>query len=258
MFGNLFKRRKTVAPANTGDAAEGGEASDDERKTEALLAAIRERAKDDPLIGAKIGAKEVYHRLVEGLRNERGVHIESLLAILGTLAGYACQASLREQATAKGMNATSPFHVVEAKDGSKYYFGDALNAPLVSAHYSVWGLAAGAVQQLGQSEFPDLNALFQHTAATVGTAEFGVPRLPEGHAIGDAPINYLTAIWPKLLPTVRLFCADPAQWPILYGLAIQETINMGKEVISPVLALQLVMECAIPMSKVDLAQAGVR
>ena len=89
----------------------------------------------------------------------------------------------------------------------------------------------------------------------VGSFEFGLPRIPDGHAIGDLPFNYLTAIWPKLLPTVKLFCGDPAQWPILFGLAIQEAIYAGKEVIAPALALKLVMECAIPMSKVDLASA---
>ena len=255
MFGNLFKKSKTVAPVDVGATPGKAETSGDDYQTQALLAAIRERSKEDPLIGAKIGAKEVYHRLVKGLQNDRGVHIESLLAVLGSLAGYACQASLRERAVAQGTAATSLFHVVETRDGSKFFFGDALNAPLAGAQYSVWGLAAGAAQQLGVTEFPDLDALFQHTASTLGSAEFGIPRLPEGHAIGDLPINYLKAIWPKLLPTVQLFCTDPAQWPILYGLAIQETINMGKEVISPALAVQLVMECAIPMSKVDLENA---
>jgi hypothetical protein len=32
-------------------------------KTAALINAIRERSKEDPLIGAKLGAKEVFQRL---------------------------------------------------------------------------------------------------------------------------------------------------------------------------------------------------
>ena len=252
MFGRLFQKRKS-APATDREPSNSEDAG--ELKTQALLDAIAQRSAEDPLVAAKIGAKEVYHRLVEGLRNDKGVHIESLLCILCSLAGYACQASLRAQSLAKGEAETAAFQIVRTKDEATYFFGDPLNNLLVGAEYSVWSLAGGAAQQAGATEFPDLRELFEHTSAVVGSFEFGLPRIPDGHAIGDLPFNYLTAIWPKLLPTVKLFCGDPAQWPILFGLAIQEAIYASKEVIAPALALKLVMECAIPMSKVDLASA---
>ena len=44
-------------------------------KTLALIHAIRERSKEDPLVGAKIGAKEIFQRLVDVMKNEKGVHI---------------------------------------------------------------------------------------------------------------------------------------------------------------------------------------
>ncbi|MCK9609455.1 MAG: hypothetical protein M0R33_23755 [Methylomonas sp.] len=71
-------------------------------KTEALVRAIREQSKEDPLVGAKLGGKEIFQRLVDGMKNEKGVHIESVLCALGALAGYSCQANLRAQALAKG------------------------------------------------------------------------------------------------------------------------------------------------------------
>jgi hypothetical protein len=40
----------------------------------------------------------------------------------------------------------------------------------------------------------------------------------------------------------------------LFSLAIQEAIGMSKSVIAPDLAPRIVMESAIPMSKVDLAR----
>jgi hypothetical protein len=55
-----------------------------------------------------------------------------------------------------------------------------------------------------------------------------------------------------LAPTFKKFCPDPEQWPILMGLSIQEVIEMAKNVIDPCLALQIVMESSIPMSKVEL------
>ncbi len=221
----------------------------------ALVHAIRERSKQDPLVGAKLGAKEVLQRLIDGMKNERGVHVESLLCALGALAGYACQANLRAQALAKGVRETAAFTIVEAKDGKKYFFGDPLNHALAETKYSVWGLAAGAAQQAGAKELLDIGELFQHTSSVLGSPQFGKPRVPADHPPGDLPLNYLKGLWPALFPLVKLFCPNPVDWPVLYGLAIQEAIAMGKSVIAPELALRIVMESALPMSKVDLATA---
>ena len=220
------------------------------------MRAIEEKRKTDPLIGPKLGCKEVNQRLLNAMKNEKGgVHVESLLCALGALAGYACQANLRAQALEKGMSETAAFMVVEATDGKKYFFGDPLNQVLAESQYSVWGLAAGAAQHNGCSPLPDIAEMFSHVTSTVGDESFGIPRLPEGHQPGDKPINYLKALWPNLLPVVKQFCQKPSEWPILYGLAVQEIMDMGKGVIAPDLALKIVMESAIPMSKIDLASA---
>jgi len=222
-------------------------------KTAALINAIRERSKEDPLVGAKLGAKEVFQRLLDGMKDSKGVHVESLLTALGALAGYACQANLRAQALAKGMSETAPFQVVGTKDGKQYFFGDLLNNALAGSQYSVWGLVGGAAQHAGAKDFPDLNEVFQHTSSVLGSEQFGIPRVPEKHKPADTPLNYLKTLWPKLFPTIKLFCPNPVDWPILYSLAIQEAIYAGKESIDPGLAFRIVMESAIPMSKVDLA-----
>jgi hypothetical protein len=219
---------------------------------DAFFNAIREKSKTDPLIGAKIGAKEVFQRLLEVLKNERGVHAESLLTALGALAGYACQAALRAQATAKGLDETSSLVVVEMQDGSKYFYGDPLNDLLIGTQYSVWGLVGGAAQQLGVTELPDLNEMFSHVTTVLGTDQFGIPRVPSAHRAADHPIDYLRALWKPLHPIVRIFCPEPSHWPILYGLAVQEAMTAGKDAIAPRLAFVIVMESAIAMSKIDL------
>lgn len=221
----------------------------------ALMRAIEEKRKTDPLIGAKLGSKEVNQRLINAMKNEKGVHVESLLSALGALAGYSCQANLRAQALAKGMPETAAFTVIDTADGKKYFFGDPLNQALAESQYSVWGLAAGAAQHNGCSSLPDISEMFAHVSKTVGSDEFGIPRIPEGHQPGDTPINYVRIFWPNLLPTIKKFCQKPSEWPILFGLAAQEIMDMSKGVIAPDLALTIVMESAIPMSKVDLASA---
>jgi hypothetical protein len=222
-----------------------------------LAEIIKERSKDDPLFGAKAGAKDIFQRLLALLKNERGVHIETLLCVLGSLAGYSCQASLRAQAIAKGLHEEAAFVVVEDDKRTKYFFGNPLNELLAEARMSVWSLAGGAAQQAG-GQLLDVNEIFAHVSKVIGHAQFGIPRLPEKHRPQDLPVNFVKAIWPAMLPTVKAYCADPVLWPILLGLAIQEAITMGKTVIEPSMALKIVMECAVPMSKIDLANTEIR
>jgi hypothetical protein len=220
---------------------------------EALIRAIREQKKSDPLVGAKLGGKEVYQRLCSAMKDAKGVHAESLLCALGALAGYACQANLRAQALAKGMAETAAFQVVRTKDGKQYFFGDLLNGALLSDQYSLWSLAGGVAQQAGAKALPDIKEMLAHTSSVVGDARFGVPRVPAGHEASDTPINYLKAFWPVLFPTVKLLCPNPLEWPLLFSFATRAAIEAGKNEIDPALALSIVMESAIPMSKVDLA-----
>lgn len=149
--------------------------------SEALIRTIREKTTEDPLIGAKLGSKEIFQRLLDGMKDSKGVHIESLLCALGALAGYSCQANLRAQALAKGMPETAPFQTVRTKNGKQYFFGDPLNNALAGSQYSVWGLAGGAAQHAGAKELPDLNEIFQHTSSVLGSDQFGIPRVPENH-----------------------------------------------------------------------------
>jgi hypothetical protein len=252
---NFFRKKETPPRPATGaenpDNAKASEAA----WIAALRAQIDSRKAADPLIGPKIGAKEINKRLMAGLKNEKGIHIESFLTVLGALAGFSCQMSLREELSKRtGMETEKiVWTIVNGADGKKYHFGDALNKPLAESQYSVWSLVAGATQKLGATA-PDINEIFKHVAATAGGSTFGMPRIPDNHRPGDLPINYLKVIWPRIFPVAAQFCDTPSEWPILFGLAAQEAIFMAKDVIDPRLAATIVMECAIPMSKVDLPE----
>ena len=214
----------------------------------AFFRALDDRRKEEPLVGAIIGGKEVCKRLIAAMKDTKGVHVESLLGALGSLAGFTCQMSVRAEDPAAGDGA---FVVVGGADGRSYFFGDRLNGPLAENQYSIWGLAAGKAQGLGCTELPDINEIFSHVTTTVGGDRFGLPRIPEGHRPGALPFDYLKALWTGIMPLVRRFCARPAEWPILFGIAIQEAMTLGKDVIDPRLATVIVMECAVPMSKID-------
>lgn len=218
---------------------------------DALKRALDERKKVDSLAGVKLGSKEVLHKVLNALKNEKGVHIESLLGVLGSLAGYSCHMAVREEFVDAGKREPmAVFTVVGGKDGRSYYYGDAPNKPLAEDAYSIWGLMLGILQHLGDSGAPDLNAIFSSVAGKVGGDQFGIPDVPENHRPGDLPINYVKSLWKVMQPVLDNYCDAPAERPILLGLCIQQAIEMGKDVIAPSLAVKLVMECAIPMSKI--------
>ena len=190
-----------------------------------FLKTINERRKEDPMVGAKIGSKHVFNHLVNVMKDSKGVHIESLMCVLGSLAGYSCQASLRKEfIEIKGLNENQVFVIVEDKDKKKYFFGDFINKPLIENQYSVWSLSAGAIQHMGITNMIDIREIFEYVTKTVGSDRYGIPRIPDGHKPGDIPYNYVRNLWPIFLPIAEQYCAFPNEWPIMFGMAIQEGI----------------------------------
>lgn len=245
MFGKIFGRRSTPSPPSP---------APEHPATAALLDTIARQRASDPLIGAKMAGKEILPVAMAAARKERGVHVESLFAALGALAGFSCQMAIRAQFASRPSEPL-PFHVVSAADGRAFYFGDALNAPLAESQYSIWSLSAGKAQTLGAT-LPDVTDIFAHVSRTVGTADFGVPRFPGEFRAAALPVDYLKALWPTVRATVGKYCGEPSEWPIAIGLAIQEAIEAAKQAIDPGAAVTIVMESAIPMSKLDPQEIG--
>lgn len=213
-----------------------------------------QQAQQDPLYAVKRGGKEIASKLFMAMSTERGIHLESLLSALGALAGYACQVSVREiYVQQQGRPVKETFIVVHSKqNGCTYYFGDLLNRPLVESRYSVWSLASGATQKLGLQQLIDLHDIFKHVTDTLGSPHFGIPRIDTEHQAKETPWNYVSFLWPQLFPLAQSFCKNPADWPIVFGVAVQEILFASKDLIAPELALRIVMESAIPMSKIYL------
>lgn len=216
--------------------------------------AIAARRAQDPLVGARIGAEEISRRLLKAMASERGVHVESLLAVCGALAGQACQAGVRARSRAAGLAELAGLHVVGTGDGGSCLVGEALVDALFNDPYSTWGLAAGAAQQAGCTALPDPTALWRHGIEHLGQEDFGVPLVPDAHQPSPESLQSLPSLWPALLPLAQRFCPEPVEWPILFGLVAQKAITMGREVIDPGLALRIVMDTAVANAMVVLPE----
>ena len=143
-----------------------------------------------------------------------------------------------------------PFVVFTMNDGKFLFMGDRLNAPLLESQYSIWSLSAAVAQHLGAS-LPDIREIVRHVITVAGTPEFGRPRIPTGNQPGDLPVNYVRALWQLIVPTLKKFCGGLHEWHIVFGLAAQEAITLAKAAIDPGMAVTIIMESAVPLSKMD-------
>lgn len=239
-------KARTVTGANNDtpavEPASAAPAPQIDYNTQQLIQTLEARKSVDPLILVKACATEVLNRLILAMRDKRGVQAESMLCALGALGGFACQMAAR----GKG----APLEAREA-GGKTYYFGPGINKPLAESPTSILALAKGAANAMGVMETPDIQDIFKHAIDTMGTNRFGIPRVPEKNRPRDLPENYARALWPVLIPTIKLFCKDPAEWPIVFGYAIQQVMKESEKVLNPGFAVKLVMEAAVPASKID-------
>jgi hypothetical protein len=191
--------------------------------------------------------------LLRELKDQRGVHCETLLTAIGALTGYAAQQALWEGMVKPGKLAiTEAFKVVDTPSGATYFFGDALDTLLTSAepkHVSVWKIVAGGALAGGGEHLPSVPDLLRHSAATAGTSAFGLPRLPDDHLPSILPRAAVERFWPGA--RLLLSLAEPLQWPLLMAHAAQKLMQAMKGSIAPDLAVKIVMEAAVPMSRVD-------
>lgn len=240
---NIFKKKKKIIERKEPNlsAREPGEV---------LQNAIDAKKDDDPIITLKIGASDLKSKFLELSKDEKGVHIETALGVLGALAGNYCLISgvaIQEASAGKAGN----IQRIGAKDGKTYYVGELINRPLLTDQLSVWELVGGIAQQLGAKQLPDIKEIVEYTAKTIGNSNFGEPRIDEKHKLRKNPIKLIQEYHPVLINIITQHTQNPLEFPILLGLTIQQLISDGKVVIDPSISAKIVMECAVPMSKLE-------
>lgn len=196
-----------------------------------------ERARLDPLQNAKAGSRELV-AIVSGQLQSRGdTAPESLLCALGALAGFACQVSARTNAFAHGM----PERDSLSEDLALLLFG---------MEFSVCGLVAGAARHNGCDTLVEPAEIWAHVGQSMGTPGFGVPRLPSRHAPREQPADYLRLLWPMLKPVITRYCSNPAHWPVMCALALQQAIELGQGTLEAGMAMRVALESALPMARI--------
>ena len=212
--------------------------------------------------GKEPGPDHVPTRLAQWISKEfrhlREAQCETTLTVIGALAGFAAQQGIWEAMVKPGkMAIQEAFVVIETRSGETYFFGDFLNAILSAmdpSQLSVWKIVGGAARAMGAETLPDLTPVFKHCAETVGTGSFGLPRLPDGHLPTILPRDAVNRYWPEaraILASGGGAAPEPMTWALDVAVAAQQLMLGMKDRIDPLLAAQVVMEAAVPMSRID-------
>jgi hypothetical protein len=200
------------------------------------------------------GAARIERLLLEIYDDAHGGNAETALSAAGALAGFAAQQAIWEGCVRPGeLPVTQAFTRVETTSGETYFFGSLLDMILTSTqegHLSVWSLVAGAALKSGTQTLPALKPMIAYCAETAGTPAFGVPVLPGQLALMELPREALRH-WPQVKSILLSAGIGPLQWPSEIAVAAQKLILRMHPALAADLGTLVVMQAAIPMSKVD-------
>lgn len=193
--------------------------------------------------------------IFQNYKDQKGVHVESVLSALGALSGFSLQQGIREELILnKGRPEKEVFTIIKTKNGDKYYFGNIFDQPLFDTRpgqMSVWAIVAGGAQEAGASSLPDINALAKINAEAVGESDYGALTVSSNHQPKDHPLLSISKHWEFTEKILRAKGVEPLAWSWEIALVAQDIIVLGKDAVDPTLAAQIVMEPAISMSKID-------
>lgn len=199
--------------------------------------------KAKPHIEAKIAAVEIYENISAILQEDKTPHAAGVFAVLGSLAGHACL-----QAALQAGSRNNTLITVSDIAGRHYYYGDPIDHLLLEDRLSVRALLDFALQKYADASLPDIGGILYHVTQTIGTVQFGVPRLPLGQEIILSPLESLQLWQPLRIGVLDRLHVPVQEWHIAYGLAIQKML--AQDTLPPNIAAHIVMECAVPMSKI--------
>jgi hypothetical protein len=221
------------------------------RGHQAVLNHLRNIEAEEPFARPQFVGKILFDMVCNMVAEEGRVRVEDVFAILASVGGFSCVFSALYGNHTTRIGETDIVAVTDV-NGRLYYFGDLPNQYLLEDRYSLLSLVLGAAQGCGGNISMDMvYQTMKHVADTAGKEEFGKPVLPPDHLPVDLPFNFVRHIWPHISEALNLYEVPLEKQPAAIGFALQRAIEAFKDIIAPTLAAQLVIECSVPMAKIN-------
>ena len=217
-----------------------------------ILERLRQTDGPGSMEQAKALGLELFDNAYQFMKNDRGVRIEDIVAMLGSVGGQLCLTAVLDSLAESRMAPQSiGMMVIAGNDGCTYYFGDAPNWLLCEAPYSLISLLFGAAHEHGAPVSIDMvHDEMRLLAQQVGTSQFLDLDLPAAHAT-DSASNWAHVFAPIVRGTVLGGMAPQVRLPIIVGFALQQAIDVGRQALDPMTIATIAMKCAMRTSKLD-------
>lgn len=188
--------------------------------------AVDERRAEHPYAGADLAAKEIFLNLTNWLNSEKGVHAETLLAVLGSIGGREC---CRGIMTALGAVAGTlgqgylkagelfalGIMIADSNSGEKYLLGDKIANEFCSFYMTA--------AKDNTHPFEVLKPLSEKCASTVGSKEYW--NTPFEEYVSDDPKVLADCFEGKFEVTFATYCRYPHERMMAMALAAQKAVD---------------------------------
>ncbi len=218
-------------------------------------------------IGCNFAFGHLMRNMSAPLVTDGRLHAETLISATGAIAGLAAQISLLADRDALDQARFSG-QLLDAtmKDGRTFLYGDALNTMLFTndialARSRVWNclVAAALSKGMSQDAIPDINGLFRHVTASLGSEREGLPSTPADHQPLMPVRDLLKRVMPvafacltgEIDPITRKngFRADEPSWVAITAQLAGAQLAGATQVLAPQTCITIAMESAIYASK---------
>lgn len=194
----------------------------------------------------------LFDEAYSSMKNERGVRIEDIVAMLSSVGGHLCLTAVLGTLQAEGRGPDDiGMVVIRGHDGNIYYFGDAPNWMLCEAPHSLVSLVFGAAHEHGAPvSIEVLHEEMKLVAGRAGTPEFLDLDLPVEHQV-DTPLNWARSFTPHVTNSIK-GGGTPDFWaPVVIGFALQQAIDAGRQSLDPMMITRIALGCALRAAKID-------
>lgn len=194
---------------------------------------------------------------LEATKKDGSAHIPTTLSALGACAGFGCQMMIRQLVDEGEASSEDAFVKVHTEDGDIYYFGDQLNQPLLEGQISVWRIVAKAIGPGNEAALPDLMEMVEFVVGSLGTPQYGTVRVPSNMQPYELPLQSLKRLWLKTQDTLKSRGEDTIFNGWYFATAAQVLMIELENSYDTKTGIQLVMESAIAMSKINPQKIGI-
>lgn len=224
-----------------------------ETKEEAYFREIEERKESDPLIAVKLCGRDIFNAFAKAGQDPDGrINCNSFLFNIGCFAGYMTQAAVwKKYVKDQNMPVEEVFKIHKTSFGKDIYFCPHTNKYLCDGQLSYWALVGGMIMNLFPgTTLPDIVMMFEKMAINNLDEDYKIYK-----SVDPAVAAEKTAVaWKNLYPMINKYCPNPDEWATAVGIAVQNAMNISKDVLKPDVCFDILMECTIYMAKADISK----